>query len=139
MERNKLYRKYSGSLHYFHEANECFKVMPNPLNELVHRYVTLAASDYTISWFLIGMGDIVSVTWYLWSNFTDQHQILPGVWINFLYRLDDRMGKSWKSGYFLTGMVGYTFGMFATQIAVFLMRQGQPALLYLGKSLSILL
>jgi hypothetical protein len=101
-------------LNYLWNATN-YIVMPNPLNELVHRYVTLATSDYTINWFIIGMGDL----------------ILPGVWINFLYRLDDRMGKSWKSGYFLTGMVGYTLGMFATQIAVFLMRQGQPALLYL--------
>jgi hypothetical protein len=35
--------------------------MPNPLNELVHRYVTLATSDYTINWFIIGMGDLVRV------------------------------------------------------------------------------
>jgi hypothetical protein len=35
------------------------QVMTNPLNELVHRYITLSMSDYTISWFIIGMGDIV--------------------------------------------------------------------------------
>lgn len=47
--------------------------MPNALNELVHRYVTLATSDYTISWFIIGMGDLVRVNMRVWYPVTDPH------------------------------------------------------------------
>eukprot|EP00547_Thalassionema_nitzschioides_P018691 CAMPEP_0194255226 /NCGR_PEP_ID=MMETSP0158-20130606/33857_1 /TAXON_ID=33649 /ORGANISM="Thalassionema nitzschioides, Strain L26-B" /LENGTH=810 /DNA_ID=CAMNT_0038993511 /DNA_START=54 /DNA_END=2486 /DNA_ORIENTATION=- len=75
---------------------------------------------------LLGLGDIV----------------LPGLLISFAARLDEakrlvgdhtnmRVGPSPRGGYLLWLIVAYAIGLFFANLAVVLMRRGQPALLYI--------
>jgi len=56
---------------------------------------------------------------------------LPGLLVSFLRRFDILSGRSLKGGYFLPAVIGYTIAMFVTLMALYIMRIGQPALLYL--------
>ncbi|KAH9605697.1 hypothetical protein KSS87_015534 [Heliosperma pusillum] len=64
---------------------------------------------------LIGFGDI----------------LFPGLLVSFCYRYDRANKRSLVNGYFLWLTIGYGIGLFVTYLALFLMEEGQPALLYL--------
>ncbi|XP_074264195.1 signal peptide peptidase-like 3 [Silene latifolia] len=64
---------------------------------------------------LIGFGDI----------------LFPGLLVSFCYRYDRANKRSLVNGYFLWLTIGYGIGLFVTYLALYLMEQGQPALLYL--------
>jgi len=64
---------------------------------------------------LLGLGDIV----------------LPGLFLCFLYRFDNRLETPFKHGYFLRAWIAYIFGLFFTFVMALLLQRGQPALLYL--------
>jgi hypothetical protein len=64
---------------------------------------------------MLGLGDIA----------------LPGLLVSFLLRFDMHQGLSWKRGYFTLGIVGYAVGVGLTYVALCVMQQGQPALLYI--------
>jgi signal peptide peptidase-like protein 2B len=68
-------------------------------------------SDYE----MLGFGDIA----------------IPGLLISFLYRYDVLSKKRLANGYFAPAVFGYCLGMLGTALALFVMNQGQPALLYL--------
>mmetsp|Transcript_8195 Transcript_8195/g.18337 ORF Transcript_8195/g.18337 Transcript_8195/m.18337 type:complete len:523 (-) Transcript_8195:52-1620(-) len=56
---------------------------------------------------------------------------IPGLLISLLRRHDLTSKYSLCSGYFAYGVVGYALGLVATFISLFLMKHGQPALLFL--------
>jgi len=56
---------------------------------------------------------------------------LPGLLISFLRRHDLLSRRSLRSGYFAPAVLGYFIGMCAAFAALFIMKIGQPALLYL--------
>jgi len=64
---------------------------------------------------LLGLGDI----------------ILPGIFLCYLFNHDRSVGTSFKNGYFLKAWIGYIIGFFCTLLALAIMEEGQPALLYL--------
>ena len=64
---------------------------------------------------MLGLGDIA----------------LPGLLVSFLLRFDMHQGLSWQRGYFTLGIVGYAVGVGLTYVALCVMQQGQPALLYI--------
>jgi len=65
---------------------------------------------------LLGLGDIA----------------LPGLLVSYLLRFDYRKGlhKGFR-GYFPIAVIGYAVGLLLTDLALLLMKKGQPALLYL--------
>uniref|UniRef100_A0A803MY07 Uncharacterized protein n=1 Tax=Chenopodium quinoa TaxID=63459 RepID=A0A803MY07_CHEQI len=64
---------------------------------------------------LLGFGDI----------------LVPGLLVSFCYRYDKAHKKGLINGYFFWLVIGYGVGLIFTYIALSLMEQGQPALLYL--------
>ncbi|KAK9668554.1 hypothetical protein RND81_13G068300 [Saponaria officinalis] len=64
---------------------------------------------------LIGFGDI----------------LFPGLLVSFSYRYDKANKRGLINGYFFWLTIGYGIGLFVTYLALYLMEQGQPALLYL--------
>jgi len=64
---------------------------------------------------LLGLGDIV----------------LPGLFLCFLFRIDNWKDTSFKNGYFLRAWIAYAIGLVVTLFMVFFLQRGQPALLYL--------
>ncbi|KAM0931270.1 hypothetical protein ACQ4PT_000342 [Festuca glaucescens] len=64
---------------------------------------------------MIGFGDI----------------LFPGLLVAFSFRYDRSHGKGLTDGYFLYVMIGYAFGLSFTYVGLYLMKSGQPALLYL--------
>jgi signal peptide peptidase-like protein 2B len=97
------------------------------------------------SFLMIGMGDIVRILplstvvphavshglTHLLFCMHGRNQILPGIFLNYLYRYDAMKRLSWKTGYYTVGMTGYVLGLLATYVSLILMQRGQPALLYL--------
>ncbi|CAM0884319.1 unnamed protein product [Alopecurus aequalis] len=67
---------------------------------------------------MIGFGDI----------------LFPGLLVAFSFRYDRSHGKGLANGYFLYLMIGYAFGLSCTYVGLYLMKSGQPALLYLVPS-----
>ncbi|KAL6840392.1 hypothetical protein ACP4OV_030202 [Aristida adscensionis] len=67
---------------------------------------------------MIGFGDI----------------LFPGLLVAFSFRYDRTHGKDLTDGYFLCLMIGYAFGLSCTYLGLYLMKSGQPALLYLVPS-----
>ncbi|WVZ67708.1 hypothetical protein U9M48_016752 [Paspalum notatum var. saurae] len=67
---------------------------------------------------MIGFGDI----------------LFPGLLVAFSFRYDRAHGKDLTDGYFLCLMIGYAFGLSCTYVGLYLMKSGQPALLYLVPS-----
>ncbi|KAL5229259.1 hypothetical protein ABZP36_017524 [Zizania latifolia] len=67
---------------------------------------------------MIGFGDI----------------LFPGLLVAFSFRYDRSHGKGLTDGYFLCLMIGYAFGLSCTYVGLYLMKSGQPALLYLVPS-----
>ncbi|KAJ1286790.1 hypothetical protein BS78_03G378800 [Paspalum vaginatum] len=67
---------------------------------------------------MIGFGDI----------------LFPGLLVAFSFRYDRVHGKDLTDGYFLCLMIGYAFGLSCTYVGLYLMKSGQPALLYLVPS-----
>lgn len=67
---------------------------------------------------MIGFGDI----------------LFPGLLVAFSFRFDRSHGKDLTDGYFLCLMIGYAFGLSCTYVGLYLMKSGQPALLYLVPS-----
>jgi hypothetical protein len=57
--------------------------------------------------------------------------IVPGVHIAVLARYDRWLGRTWRTGYFALGALGYTLGLILTMVVALVFRSGQPALLYL--------
>ncbi|KAL2900804.1 Signal peptide peptidase-like 2 [Bienertia sinuspersici] len=64
---------------------------------------------------MIGFGDI----------------LFPGLLVSFCYRYDKANKKGFFNGYFFWLTIGYGIGLFFTYLALYLMQEGQPALLYL--------
>ncbi|KAF7039351.1 hypothetical protein CFC21_049364 [Triticum aestivum] len=64
---------------------------------------------------MIGFGDI----------------LFPGLLVAFSFRYDRTHGKGVANGYFPYVMIGYAFGLSFTYVGLYLMKSGQPALLYL--------
>eukprot|EP00420_Gonyaulax_spinifera_P021297 CAMPEP_0197897656 /NCGR_PEP_ID=MMETSP1439-20131203/42298_1 /TAXON_ID=66791 /ORGANISM="Gonyaulax spinifera, Strain CCMP409" /LENGTH=529 /DNA_ID=CAMNT_0043518297 /DNA_START=93 /DNA_END=1682 /DNA_ORIENTATION=- len=64
---------------------------------------------------ILGLGDIA----------------IPGLLISFLLRHDYMRHSRCCSGYFTAGVIGYTLGLLATFVSLYLMEHGQPALLFL--------
>uniref|UniRef100_A0A3B6EPF5 PA domain-containing protein n=1 Tax=Triticum aestivum TaxID=4565 RepID=A0A3B6EPF5_WHEAT len=64
---------------------------------------------------MIGFGDI----------------LFPGLLVAFSFRYDRAHGKGVANGYFPYVMIGYAFGLSFTYVGLYLMKSGQPALLYL--------
>ncbi|KNA24466.1 hypothetical protein SOVF_015390 [Spinacia oleracea] len=64
---------------------------------------------------MIGFGDI----------------LFPGLLVSFCYRYDKAHKKGLFRGYFFWLVVGYGVGLIFTYVALYLMEEGQPALLYL--------
>ncbi|KAJ8438923.1 hypothetical protein Cgig2_033810 [Carnegiea gigantea] len=64
---------------------------------------------------MIGFGDI----------------LFPGLLVSFFYRYDRANKRSLINGYFLWLATGYGVGLCFTYLALYLMEEGQPALLYL--------
>jgi len=56
---------------------------------------------------------------------------LPGILVSYLRRYDVRSQRTLFEGYFLPSVVGYFVGLSLTLVALFVMKMGQPALLYL--------
>jgi len=56
---------------------------------------------------------------------------LPGLLVSFLRRYDLLARKRFFGGYFAPSLLGYFVGLSVTIVALFIMRMGQPALLYL--------
>jgi len=56
---------------------------------------------------------------------------LPGLLVSYLRRHDLTSYRSALEGYFAPSLVGYFCGLCATIVALSIMKQGQPALLYL--------
>ncbi|XP_062208703.1 signal peptide peptidase-like 3 [Phragmites australis] len=67
---------------------------------------------------MIGFGDI----------------LFPGLLVAFSFRYDRSHGKDLTDGYFLCLMIGYAFGLSCTYLGLYIMKSGQPALLYLVPS-----
>uniref|UniRef100_A0ACD5WLJ8 Uncharacterized protein n=1 Tax=Avena sativa TaxID=4498 RepID=A0ACD5WLJ8_AVESA len=67
---------------------------------------------------MIGFGDI----------------LFPGLLVAFSFRYDRLHGKGMSDGYFLYLIIGYAFGLSCTYVGLYLMKSGQPALLYLVPS-----
>ncbi|KAK3162822.1 hypothetical protein QOZ80_1BG0094260 [Eleusine coracana subsp. coracana] len=67
---------------------------------------------------MIGFGDI----------------LFPGLLVAFSFRYDRTHGKDLTDGYFLCLMIGYAFGLSCTYLGLYIMKSGQPALLYLVPS-----
>lgn len=57
--------------------------------------------------------------------------IVPGVHIAVLARYDRWLNRTWRTGYFALGALGYTLGLILTMVVALVFRSGQPALLYL--------
>jgi len=64
---------------------------------------------------ILGLGDIA----------------IPGLLISLLLRHDLTRGSTLCGGYFTAGVIGYALGLLATFISLYLMKHGQPALLFL--------
>merc|ERR1719412_3036539 len=64
---------------------------------------------------ILGLGDIA----------------IPGLLISFLLRHDKVRHSRCCSGYFTAGVIGYALGLLATFVSLYLMKHGQPALLFL--------
>jgi len=64
---------------------------------------------------ILGLGDIA----------------IPGLLISLLLRHDLLTQTKCLRGYFTAGVIGYAAGLFATFISLYLMKHGQPALLFL--------
>jgi len=64
---------------------------------------------------ILGLGDIA----------------IPGLLISLLLRHDLTRGSTLCKGYFTAGVIGYAVGLLATFISLYLMKHGQPALLFL--------
>merc|ERR1712232_1079412 len=64
---------------------------------------------------ILGLGDIA----------------IPGLLISMLLRYDYLKGAKRCSGYFTAGVIGYALGLVATFVSLYLMKHGQPALLFL--------
>jgi signal peptide peptidase-like 2B len=64
---------------------------------------------------ILGLGDIA----------------IPGLLISMLLRHDLSKGYGRCRGYFTAGVIGYTVGLLATFVSLYLMKHGQPALLFL--------
>lgn len=64
---------------------------------------------------ILGLGDIA----------------IPGLLISMLLRHDLVKGYGRCRGYFTAGVIGYTVGLLATFVSLYLMKHGQPALLFL--------
>ncbi|VAH83475.1 unnamed protein product [Triticum turgidum subsp. durum] len=64
---------------------------------------------------MIGFGDI----------------LFPGLLVAFSFRFDRSHGKGVGNGYFPYVMIGYAVGLSCTYVGLYLMKSGQPALLYL--------
>jgi signal peptide peptidase-like protein 2B len=64
---------------------------------------------------ILGLGDIA----------------LPGLLISLLLRHDMVRKTSRRVGYFSWGVIGYTIGLASTFVSLYLMKHGQPALLFL--------
>lgn len=56
---------------------------------------------------------------------------LPGLLISYLLRHDMKGNRSWAKGYFVPAVIGYFCGLVATNVALYEMQFGQPALFYL--------
>jgi hypothetical protein len=57
--------------------------------------------------------------------------IVPGVHIAVLARYDHWLKRTWRTGYFAIGALGYVLGLVLTMVVALVFRSGQPALLYL--------
>lgn len=64
---------------------------------------------------MIGFGDI----------------LFPGLLVSFCYRYDKANKRGLINGYFFWLVIGYGVGLVFTYVALYLMEEGQPALLYL--------
>eukprot|EP00927_Polykrikos_kofoidii_P070852 TRINITY_DN67230_c0_g1_i1.p1 TRINITY_DN67230_c0_g1~~TRINITY_DN67230_c0_g1_i1.p1 ORF type:complete len:577 (-),score=80.97 TRINITY_DN67230_c0_g1_i1:461-2146(-) len=64
---------------------------------------------------ILGLGDIA----------------IPGLLISFLLRHDLTQEASRCTGYFVAGVAGYALGLVATFVSLYIMKHGQPALLFL--------
>jgi len=64
---------------------------------------------------ILGLGDIA----------------IPGLLISLLLRHDLMRRSRCCAGYFMAGVIGYTLGIIATFVSLYLMKHGQPALLFL--------
>jgi len=81
-------------------------------------------NDYATGFTMLGLGDI----------------ILPGLLVAFAARYDRAMGKKHllafhkccsEQSYFRLMVIGYAVGLMMANVAVYAMKMGQPALLYL--------
>lgn len=73
------------------------------------------SGDFSGQFKILGLGDIA----------------IPGLLISLLLRHDLSRRSSRCAGYFAAGVVGYAVGLIATFISLYLMKHGQPALLFL--------
>lgn len=71
--------------------------------------------DPTTGYDMIGFGDI----------------IFPGLLVSYCYRFDKANKRGLINGYFFWLAIGYGVGLFLTYVVLYLMKSGQPALLYL--------
>jgi len=85
-----------------------------------------------------GTGQSVPMVLKIPSDLPGQFKILglgdiaiPGLLISFLLRHDLLRQSKRFSGYFTAGVVGYAVGLAATFVSLYLMKHGQPALLFL--------
>jgi len=85
-----------------------------------------------------GTGQSVPMVLKIPSDLPGQFKILglgdiaiPGLLISFLLRHDLLSQSKRFSGYFAAGVVGYAVGLAATFVSLYLMKHGQPALLFL--------
>lgn len=85
-----------------------------------------------------GTGQSVPMVLKIPSDLPGQFKILglgdiaiPGLLISFLLRHDLISRSKRFSGYFTAGVVGYAVGLAATFVSLYLMKHGQPALLFL--------
>lgn len=73
------------------------------------------SQDFPGQFKILGLGDIA----------------LPGLLISLLLRHDKLKGYKLGEGYFTRGVIGYAVGLLCTFISLYLMKHGQPALLFL--------
>lgn len=97
----------------------CAKYPSDPLcqtrDELPMLLVLPRLGDYVGGFTMLGLGDI----------------ILPGLLVAFAARYDRATGVAPGRGYFRAMVIGYAVGLMMANLAVYWMRMGQPALLYL--------
>jgi len=89
-------------------------------------------NDYARGSVLLGLGDIILPGFLIaFSARHDEAARLIGAHMTNLTNPDVRSPSKWYDGYFFPMLIAYSMGLFFAFLAVILMEQGQPALLYI--------